>query len=124
MTTHHAFLAFKYYLYNSNCVILSDCKPLKNINKSYKPVGITTQSLMKLSEYLRTFKHIPSTTNLIADYLSRYSFEINQETFYLTQNYFLKIMLCLSHNLYNDNETPYILNCLISSILFLKKIFF
>lgn len=72
-------LAFKYYLYNRNFIILSDSKPLKNYKKVKNPADITTRWLLELSEYSFTFQHIPGKTNVLADYLSREDFSKNKQ---------------------------------------------
>jgi transposase InsO family protein len=79
MAIFKSVLAFKYYLYNRNFVILSDSKPLKNYKKVKNPADITTRWMLELSEYSFTFQHVPGKTNVLADYLSREDFSQNKQ---------------------------------------------
>ena len=118
MAIHRSVLAFKYYLYNRKFVILSDSKPLKKYKKTDNPVDITAQWLMDFSEYTYTFEHIPGSTNILADYLSRCNFDNNQET--LTSNPELisdRHALPIIYSTPNSNRVPSStvhVNCLIS----------
>ena len=72
--------AFKQYLYHRDFIILSDCNPLKNYRKITSPADIVTRWLLELGEYSFTFQHIKGKDNNLSDYLSRTSFENNNET--------------------------------------------
>ena len=71
--------AFKYYLYGKHFTIISDSQPLKHYKKVTSPSDITTNWLLKLSEYDYSFQHIPGKINVLADFFSRTSFENNSE---------------------------------------------
>lgn len=68
---YKSLIAFKYYIFNREFVLLSDAQPLKKYKKSSSPADITTRWLLEISEYSFSFQHIPGDQNLFADYLSR-----------------------------------------------------
>lgn len=67
--------AFKFFLYNKKFTVLSDSKPLQHYKKTSSPMDLTTRWLVALSEYDFDFQHIKGSENVLADYLSRNSFE-------------------------------------------------
>lgn len=62
---------FKHYLYGRKFLIRCDNKSLTEMSKLESPSNRVTRWFTFLSDYNYTFKHVPSSENIIADILSR-----------------------------------------------------
>ena len=62
---------FRYYVYNYQITIFSDCQPALYILKQKNCEGRMAKIMAYISQYKPIFKYLPGKINFVADYLSR-----------------------------------------------------